>query len=111
MERARRPGWPPGSGWFFSGGTSGSNGGTLRDSFKNNMTISDFTVPRLQRERMNPTDTLAVPENVAVLFHLKEERPAFRRLIVAIADSFNEEYTSLAVEFDLSSDQIRSGNS
>ena len=37
----------------FSGGTSGRYGGTLGNSFKDNMAVSDLTAPRLQRERMD----------------------------------------------------------
>ena len=49
-------------------------------------------------------DTLTIPQNVAVLLNLEEERSSLLRWIAAVANSFDEEHTALAVEFDFSID-------
>lgn len=58
---------------------------------------------------MNPADALTISENIAVLFHLEQERSAFLRLVAAI-DSLDEEHAPLAIELDFSVHQLWSGN-
>jgi hypothetical protein len=74
------------------------------------MTVSDFTAARMYRKRMNPIYALTVAKDVAVLFHLQKQRSAFLSLIGTIVDSFDEEDTSIAVEFDFSIYELRSCN-
>src|SRR5712671_89968 len=59
---------------------------------------------------MNPVHPLTVPDNVAVPFHLEQERSTFLGLIAANVNSVDEEHTTLAIEFDFSIDQLWSGN-
>src|SRR5690606_19951881 len=84
-----RPSWPVfWIRWVASGGTSrGGGGGTLWNSIEHELTVLDPAPAIAHRERMDPADSPAVAEHLAVPGHLQEERPFFTNTTVPVTGS------------------------
>ena len=92
------------------GGTIGGNGGPLRDSIEHHVTITNFTPPVVQRERMDSVNAVAITNDIAIAFDLQEERSSYFALAMFRVRMFNEEDASFVIELDFSIDKIRSGD-
>ena len=87
-----------------------ADGGTLRNSFEHDVTISNLTASTGEWEWVHAAYAAAIANHVSVFRNLKQESPATFRLTVFAAHVLNKENASFLIELDFAIDQIRCGN-
>ncbi len=83
------------------------HGGPLRDSFKHDVTVPDFTAPVSERERMDAAHAAAFAQDISVLRDLKKKCPSRFALAVFAGDVLDEKHTAFLVELDFAIEKIR----
>src|SRR6266571_2308222 len=85
-----------------------ANGGPLGDSVEHHVTVSNFTAPVAEWERMDPAHAAAVAKDVAVFGDLEQERLSYFALTVFPVCVLNEEDAPFVIELNFAIDKIRS---
>ena len=85
-----------------------TDGGTLGYSFEHHVTVSNFTAPVGERERVDPAHVAAVTKDIAVFGDLQQERSSYFALTVFPVCVLNEEDAPFVIELNFAIDKIRS---